>query len=309
MAGGVGGAKLVWGLAQLLPPERLTVLGNTGDDFHHLGLTICPDVDTLMYTLAGWADPHAGWGVRDDTFEMMGMLSCYGGPGWFQLGDRDLATHLLRSEMLAAGRTLTAVTAHLSRRLGVEHPLLPMSDQPAPTMLDTDQGLISFQDWFVRRRWEPAVRRVVLPQPPPPASPAVRDALEAADLVLLAPSNPLLSIAPILHLGGLRPCLEKRPVVAVSPIIGGQAVKGPAAKMMAELGMEVSARGVARYYGPDLLDAFVLDHRDADLAPSVEAMGIPTLVTATWMRSPPDRLVLAQTILDWLAHFDLDRGG
>jgi LPPG:FO 2-phospho-L-lactate transferase len=299
LAGGVGGAKLVWGLAQVLPPGDLTVIGNTGDDFRHLGLAISPDLDTLLYTLAGIANGVAGWGIEGDTWQAMMMVAHYGGPTWFQLGDRDLATHLVRTKRLADGETLTAITAALCQRLGVRPALLPMSDEPAPTLLETDEGLLAFQEWFVQRQWEPAVRRVVLPDPPPRAPEAVVTALEAADLVVIAPSNPLVSVEPILHTRPVRELVAARPAVAVSPIIGGQAVRGPAAKLMGELGLEASPAGVARFYGPALLSGLLLDDADARLAPAVEALGIAARVARTWMRTDEDRVDLARTVLHW----------
>jgi LPPG:FO 2-phospho-L-lactate transferase len=299
LAGGVGGAKLVWGLAQLLPPGDLALIGNTGDDFRHLGLAISPDLDTLLYTLAGIANRSAGWGIEGDTWQAMMMVAHYGGPAWFQLGDRDLATHLVRTKRLAEGETLTAITAAFCHRLGVRPALLPMSDEPAPTLLETDEGILPFQDWFVRRQWEPAVRRVILPDPRPRASEAVVAALEAADLVVIAPSNPLVSVDPILHTRPVRELVAARPAVAVSPIIGGQAVRGPAAKMMIELGLEASPVGVARFYGRALLSGLVLDEVDAELAPAVEALGIAARPATTWMRTDEDRIDLAQTVLDW----------
>lgn len=299
LAGGVGGAKLVWGLARLLPACDLSVIGNTGDDFRHLSLWISPDLDTLMYTLAGIACTASGWGIEGDTFETMAMVARYGGPTWFRLGDRDMATHLVRTQRLAARETLTDITAALCRRLGVGPALLPMSDDPAPTLLETGEGLLPFQEWFVHRGWKPTVNRVVLPGPPATASELVTSALEAADLVVIAPSNPLVSVAPILHTHPVRALAARRPTVAVSPIIGGQAVRGPAAKLMGELGLDVSPVGVAHHYGPDLLSGLVLDEADAALAPSVEALGIAARPARTWMRSEEDRIDLAQTVLDW----------
>ena len=299
LAGGVGGAKLVWGLAQLVSPEHLTVVGNTGDDLQHLGLTICPDLDTLMYTLAGVVNPATGWGLANDTFVGLEMLARYGRPTWFRLGDRDLATHLARSELLADGLRLTEVTRHLGRSLGLDLALLPMTDALAPTLVETPEGTLDFQEWFVHRRWQPAVRRVVLPDPPPPPSPELQAALAAADLVVIAPSNPLVSVTPILNVASVRDLLRERPVLAVSPIIGGQAVKGPAAKMMNELDLEVSPVGVARFYGAELLAGLVLDQADAHLAPAVETLGIAALPAATWMRTDEDRIALAQVVLDW----------
>jgi LPPG:FO 2-phospho-L-lactate transferase len=299
LAGGVGGAKLVWGLAQLLPDEDLTVIGNTGDDFHHLTLAISPDLDTLMYTLAGVADRANGWGIEGDTFEAMAMMDRYDGPTWFQLGDRDLATHLIRTQRLSAGQTLTAVTAWLCQQLGVTPTLLPMSDRPAPTLLETDDSVLPFQEWFVHQRWKPATRRVLLPEPRPPATEQVVRALEATDLVVIAPSNPLVSVAPILHVHPVRELAAARPTVAVSPIIGGRSVRGPAAKLMAELGLEVSPAGVARYYGPTLLTGLVMDRADVSLVETVSAMEIATRVAETWMHSEDDRVALARTVLEW----------
>lgn len=304
LAGGVGGAKLVWGLQRILPPEQLTVIGNTGDDFRHLGLTICPDLDTCMYTMAGLSNPSLGWGVVDETYAGMEMLKRYGGPDWFKLGDRDLGTHLARTEWLATGMSLTQVTAQLCQRLGVHHPLLPMSDQPAPTRIRTPEGVLSFQDWFVRRRWQPTVLEVLLPEPPPLPSPAVSDVLETlseSDLVVIAPSNPLVSVAPILNSAGLRERLASSSarVLAVSPIIGGRAVKGPAAKMMAELGMDVSPFGVARYYRTDLLDGLMMDQEDVSHVSAVEELGMAALAAPTWMHTQEDKIRLAETLIDW----------
>jgi LPPG:FO 2-phospho-L-lactate transferase len=313
LAGGVGGAKLVWGLAQVLAPEELTILGNTGDDLTHLGLTICPDLDTVMYTLAGMADPDSGWGVKGDSFGAMESVARYRGSTWFRLGDQDLGTHLARTELLAAGLTLTQVTAHLCHALGVRQRLLPMADQPAPTLVDTAEGVLSFQEWFVRRRWQPAVRKVILPLPRPAASSQVLEALDMADLILIAPSNPLVSVAPILNVSSVREALESRQrmVVAVSPIIGGRAVKGPAAKMMAQLGMEVSPLGVARWYGAGLLSGLGLDQADESLTPAIEALGIAALPASTWMRTDSDRIGLASCILDWVGSMrpDLNQKG
>lgn len=296
LAGGVGGAKLAVGLAQHLSPENYTIIGNTGDDFIHLGLTICPDLDTLLYTLAGVANPQTGWGLQDETWRAMAALKQIGGPDWFNLGDRDLATHLARTHWLGQGRTLTEVMADLARGLGVAARLLPMSDAPAPTVVETDQGILPFQEWFVRERWQPRVQRVILPDSAR-ATRAVVQAMEAADVVIIAPSNPFVSIDPILNAYPIRPILSDIPehVIAVSPIIAGQAVKGPTAKMMQEWGMAVSARGVAEYYG-DIINAFVYDSRDPETL-----AGLPTLRTDTLMHTAADRFRLAGEILAFAA--------
>ncbi len=296
LAGGVGGAKLADGLAQIVPPEQLTVIVNTGDDFQHLGLTICPDLDTVTYTLGGAANPETGWGRLGESWITVKEVGRLGGPDWFSLGDLDLATHLVRSQKLAQGQTLTAVTGHLCTQFGIQARLLPMSDQPAPTMIDTDQGLLPFQNWFVEERWQPVVREVRLPEDVR-STPAVMQALEYADFIIVAPSNPFVSIDPILNVYPIREMVMDLPraVVAVTPIIGGKALKGPAAKMMAELNLPVSAASVASYYG-DLLDGFVLDQNDAGQAAE------PTcdiLVCDTIMTDSQDRARLAANVLSF----------
>ena len=236
LAGGVGGAKLADGLARILPPENLTVIVNTGDDFRHFGLTICPDLDTVMYTLGEVANPETGWGRAGESRRAIDEVGRLGGPDWFSLGDLDLATHLTRTHWLDSGETLTAVTRRLCSGFGIRHAVLPMTDQPAPTLIETETGeVLPFQRWFVRERWQPAVRRVVLPEDVR-ATQAVVRALESADVVVIAPSNPFVSIDPILNVYPIRALIEDVPqaVVAVSPIVAGRAVKGPAAKMMVE---------------------------------------------------------------------------
>lgn len=299
LAGGVGGAKMADGLARLLPPENLTVIVNTGDDFRHLGLTICPDLDTVMYTLAGVANPDTGWGRAGESRRVMGEISRLGGPDWFMLGDLDLATHLLRTQLLDEGESLTAVTRRLCAGFGVGPALLPMSDWPAPTLIETDIGeVLPFQVWFVRERWQPAVRRVRLPDDVRATTAVVR-ALQEADLVLIAPSNPFVSIDPILNVYPIRALLEDVPqaVVAVAPLIGGQAVKGPAAKMMAEMGLPTTAAAVAGYYG-DLIDGYVLDRRDEG---TVDDTNLVLLTTDTLMQDAAGRLRLAGEALDFAA--------
>ncbi len=299
LAGGVGGAKLADGLARVLPPDRLTVIVNTGDDFELYGLHISPDLDTVVYTLAGVANPETGWGRAGDSWTVHLTLEELGAEPWFRLGDRDLATHLWRTQMLREGLTLTEATRRLCRALGVRVPVLPMSDDPVRTLVQTDQGELEFQDYFVRRRWQPAlwaVRFAGAPSARP--TPQVETALNAAELIVICPSNPYVSIDPILAVPGVRESLRLRSVVAISPIVGGEALKGPAAKMMRELGVEPSPVTVARHYG-DLLAGFVLDVQDADLEPEVTGLGLPTLVTDTVMRTPADRARLAREVLEF----------
>ena len=294
LAGGVGGAKLADGLAQIVPPDRLTVIVNTGDDFQHLGLTICPDLDTVTYTLGSVANPQTGWGRLGESWVTVEEVKRLGGPAWFNLGDLDLAAHLVRSQRLAEGDTLTAVTSHLCQQFGIQARLLPMSDQPAPTMIDTDQGLLPFQNWFVKERWQPVVREVRLPEDVR-ATPQVMHNLENADFVIIAPSNPFVSIDPILHVYPIREMIMDlaRAVVAITPIIAGKAVKGPAAKMMAEMSLPVTAAAVAAYYG-ELIDGFVIDHQDGA---QQSDLGCAMLESDTIMRDSDDRARLAAEVL------------
>jgi LPPG:FO 2-phospho-L-lactate transferase len=293
----VGGAKLAHGLAQHLAPDRLSIIVNTGDDFEHLGLLICPDIDTVLYNLAEVQQAQQGWGRADESFHVLAETKRLGHDAWFRLGDRDIALHLLRRQMLDAGLSLTEIIAELARRLGVGHPVLPMSDQPVRTIIHTPEGELPFQEYFVHRRTEPAMlgmRLEGLDQARPSA--AVSTALAEADLIVFCPSNPYVSIDPILALPGVREAVRARPAIAVSPIIGGKALKGPAAKMMAELGADVSAVGVARHYA-DLLDAFVLDQADQHLAEEINAIGIQPFVADTIMRDKTDRAHLAAEVL------------
>ena len=298
LAGGVGGARLADGLARVLPPDRLTVVVNTGDDFRHLGLTICPDLDTVTYMLAGVNNDETGWGRAGESWRALDEVARLGGPAWFRLGDLDLATHLARSHWLDAGESLTAVTRRLCAGFGVAPAVLPMCDQPAPTLIVTDGGeVLPFQTWFVRERWQPVVRRVALPEDAR-ATAAVIRVLEAADVVIIAPSNPFVSIAPILNVYPIRALIEDVPraVVAVSPIIAGQALKGPAAKMMGELGLEASAAAVAGYYG-HLIDGFVYDQQDAGMAAED---GLALLCTDTVMSDAAGRERLAGEVLGFV---------
>ena len=309
LAGGVGGAKLAHGLAQLLHPEQLSIIVNTGDDFEHLGLTICPDVDTVLYNLAEVNNPAFGWGRADETFHVLEETKRLGHDAWFMLGDKDIALHLLRRQMLDAGMTLTGVTLELARRLGVAHPVLPMSDQPVRTMILTPEGELPFQEYFVHRRTEPAMLGMRLAGlEEARASDAALAALDEADAVVFCPSNPFVSIGPILALPGVRKRIAQTPTLAVSPIIGGRALKGPAAKMMAEQGLEVSAAGVARHYA-GLVDGFVLDEADAGLADAVRALGLTPFVTDSVMRDKAGRRRLAEKVLAFALSLREEKGG
>jgi LPPG:FO 2-phospho-L-lactate transferase len=299
LSGGVGGAKLALGLARVLDEAQLTVIVNTGDDFNHLGLAISPDLDTLVYTLAGLADPEQGWGRRDETWTFMSAIEQLGGETWFRLGDADLAMHVERTRRLAAGETLSAVTDGLRRKLGITARILPMSDDPVRTRLETDAGWLDFQDYFVRLRCAPKVRRLAfLGADTARPLPGVMAALSSGDLraVVICPSNPFLSIEPMLAIPAIRAALAgcRAPVVAVSPVIGGQAVKGPTAKIMRELGLECGAADVARRYA-DLLDVFVMDENDAatGVPAGIKVVSAPILMTSLEDRERLARVVLA----------------
>jgi LPPG:FO 2-phospho-L-lactate transferase len=299
LAGGVGGAKLADGLAQILPPQDLTLIVNTGDDFEHFGLTICPDLDTVCYTLAGLANPETGWGRVGETQQALKSIEVLGGTTWFSLGDRDLGTHLERTRRLQDGDTLSVLTADFCRAWGVPVRVLPMSDQPVRTMVDTEEGELPFQRYFVERGCAPRVRgfRFTDVEHAKPA-PGVLEAINEGDLIVICPSNPWVSVAPILAIPGIRSALENTVVVAVSPIIGGQAVKGPAAKMFTELGIEPSALAVAQHYG-NLLRGFVFDQVDKAQKPAVAGLGIMSLATDTLMKDGASRLRLAKEVLEF----------
>ncbi|HET6237006.1 MAG TPA: 2-phospho-L-lactate transferase [Acetobacteraceae bacterium] len=297
LSGGIGGAKLALGLSRVLPPGELTIIANTGDDFTHLGLSISPDIDTLVYTLADLANHELGWGRRDETWSFMETVATLGGATWFRLGDRDLAMHVERTHRLRAGETLTEITGDISRRLGIGPRILPMTDGRMRTRIRADSGWLDFQDYFVRLRCEPVVQELVFEgdgQPQPAFLSALAD--PALTAVVICPSNPFVSVEPILSLPGVRDALNacRAPIVAVSPIIAGRAVKGPTAKMMAELGLNPSARAVAEWYG-DLLDVYIVDHADAaqmdGLRPSI-------IATKTLMLTLEDRESLARVVLD-----------
>jgi len=301
LAGGVGGAKLAHGLAQILAPEDLTVIVNTGDDFEHLGLTICPDLDTVCYTLAGLANPETGWGRVNETWNTITNVEKLGGPNWFRLGDQDIATHLERTRRLKGGQSLSQITKDFCESWGIKHTILPMSDSPVRTIVDTDEGELAFQEYFVHRRCEPRVKgfRFDGVQVAEPATGA-REAIESAEAIVICPSNPWVSVDPILRVIPLIPTLlpkgEGKKVIAVSPIIGGKTVKGPAAKMYAELGIEPSAVAVAEHYR-GLLSGFVLDNVDAHLSDKIKTK---TLVTNTFMSSYTDRARLATDVLHFI---------
>ena len=348
LAGGVGGAKLAQGLAlchserseesPALPHEvprgpaarndtltdrndTLTVIVNTGDDFEWYGLYVCPDLDTVTYTLAGLANPQTGWGVAGDTFEALGALRHLGAEAWFNIGDRDLATHVYRTSLLRLGRTLTEATQTMTRALGIQATILPMTDDRFRTLVETDQGVLEFQEYFVRRQWQPLVNRIIFDGArTAQTTPQVMSALQQADAIFIAPSNPFVSVEPILTV--LSKHLERseapsksahpstpaspraasaqdvfeRPIAAVSPIIAGQAIKGPAAKMFRELGVEPSAFAVARHY-QGAVTHFVLDQLDADQENAIQSLGMKTLVTNTIMQSVEDRARLAAEVL------------
>lgn len=298
LSGGVGGARLVDGLDRCLPAGHLAALVNTGDDFVHLGLHISPDVDTVIYTLAGLANPLTGWGRRDESWHFMEALLQLGGPTWFRLGDRDLAMHAERSRRLVAGEPLSAVTLDLAARLGVSTAVIPMTDEAVRTRVHTAEGSLDFQDYFVRLRAEPRLERITFEgsvgaRPAGAALEAIASPLLEA--IVVGPSNPYLSIDPILSVPGLRNAMRLRgvPIVAVCPLIGGQAVKGPTAKIMRELGLECSPQAIAEHYS-GLIDGLVIDEADRDWA---ELCGVPACVTRTLMDTDAARLRLAGEVL------------
>ena len=304
LSGGVGGAKLATGLASRLAPEALTIVCHTADDFVHLGLTICPDLDSVMYALAGRNDTERGWGLANETWTVLETLGGLGGAAWFRLGDQDLATHLQRSQRLREGASLTAATAELCRALGIAHRVLPMSDDPVRTVVQTASGELPFQHYFVREQCRPEVtgfRFESIAAARPQADFLARLADPALEAVLICPSNPFVSVDPILQLPGVLDALRACPVpvVAVTPIVGGQALKGPAAKMMRELGLAASAEAVAAWYAryPGLLQGFILDEIDRAQQPAIEALGMRVRVTNTVMKNAGDRGMLASVAL------------
>lgn len=299
LAGGVGAARFLQGLVRAVPPDRITVISNTGDDLELFGLHVSPDIDIVIYHLAGAADEERGWGLPGDTFHVLEAAARFGEPTWFNLGDRDLATSLHRTRLLREGRTLSEATASIARAFGLGVRILPMSDQRVETRLVTPEGELSFQEYFVRRRTEPEVHEVRFHgvERARPA-PGVLEAIAASEGVILAPSNPFLSIAPILAVPGIREALRSTParVAAVSPIVGGQALKGPAARLFAGFGLEPSPVSVARLYA-DFLDVLVMDAADAALRARVEAAGPACLVTDTIMRDLDAKTALAAAVV------------
>lgn len=303
LAGGVGGARLARGLCAQLAPAQLVIAVNTGDDFTHCGLRICPDLDTVMYTLSGRGNPNTGWGLAGESWRAFGALERLGGPAWFRLGDEDLATHLHRTQLLAEGASLSQATRQLCEAFGLSHAVVPMTDEPAPTVVHTDEGVLAFQDYFVRRRCEPVVQRIdysAAGQATPSAG--LWEALQSPSLrgIIICPSNPYLSLAPILALRGVRAALEQArvPVIVVSPIIGGDAVKGPAAKIMRELGVESSALEIAKFYS-GIADGIAIDDCDAALAPAIAGTGLRVHVAPTLMKDAQGQARLARSVLDF----------
>ncbi|WHO39119.1 2-phospho-L-lactate transferase [Sphingobium sp. AP49] len=298
LTGGVGGAKLVLGLMQIMPAERITAIVNTGDDFEHLGLAISPDLDTLLYTLSGKANAAQGWGRDGESWQFMDALKSLGGEDWFLLGDGDMALHVLRTRLLATGNPLSAVTARFAKAWGVDIAMLPMTDDPVATHLTTDEGDLPFQHYFVARRCAPKVQAIRF-EGADHASPApgVLEAIAEADAILIAPSNPWLSVDPLLAVPGIRTALEtaKAPIVAVSPIVGGQAVKGPTAKLMSELGLGITNTSIAAHYN-GVIDGLLVDMRDGD-----EDLSLSHMVTDTLMQTLDDRARVAQAALDLAA--------
>ncbi|MGW8205077.1 2-phospho-L-lactate transferase (plasmid) [Sphingomonas bisphenolicum] len=295
LTGGVGGAKLVLGLSRLIAGDGLTAIVNTGDDFRHLGLHISPDIDTLLYTLSGKANGAQGWGREGESWGFMAALRELGGDDWFQLGDGDLALHVARTHALAQGQTLSQITARFADRLGIATRILPMSDQTVATILATDQGRLEFQRYFVEQRCAPAVRHIMFEGAAHAVpAPGVIEAIQSADAVLLAPSNPFLSIDPLLAVPGMRSAIEqaKAPVIAVSPLVGGTAVKGPTAKLMQELGMAVDNDSIARHYA-GLIDGILIDSGDRCEAPDIVVGRCATLMTTL-----DDKIRVAQAALD-----------
>lgn len=301
LSGGVGGAKMAHGLAQCLPPAHLSIIVNTGDDFDHYGLHICPDLDTVCYTLGGLSNDATGWGRTGETWQALGAAASLGGPAWFNLGDRDLGTHLERTRRLALGQPLSQITRHFCRQWGIEVEILPMCDERAATRVDTlELGEIAFQEYFVEHQCQPTVRgfRFDGVEQARPA-PGLLEAIAAADALIFTPSNPWVSVAPILAVPGVQAAIQAKKIVAVSPIVAGKAIKGPAAKMYREMGIEPSALAVARHYR-GLISALFIDQQDAAEAPAIARLGIRPVVTGILMPSAAERKRLAGEVLAFL---------
>jgi LPPG:FO 2-phospho-L-lactate transferase len=302
LAGGVGGAKLAYGLTHIKPVLDLTVVVNTGDDFSLFGLHICPDLDTVCYTLAGLENPETGWGRKEESWDTINEISQLGGPDWFRLGNKDLAVHLERTRRLQNGETLTEITSSFCSKWGISASILPMSDSKVPTIVKTDQGELSFQDYFVKLNCSPQVTGFIFQgaEQAVPA-PGVIQAIKAANLIIICPSNPWVSINPILAIPDIPAEIQKKPVLAVSPIIGNKTVKGPAAKMYREMGIEPSAKAVADHY-QDFLSGFVIDNDDQEIESLITQSGSKELrvyITDTWMNTREDRVRLAEDVLSF----------
>ncbi len=299
LTGGTGGAKLVQGFNLEASPEDLVIICNTADDFVFHGLHISPDLDTITYTMAGLSDAAKGWGIRDDTFVVLDWLGRFGGESWFKLGDRDLATHIMRSNLLREGLTLSQISERIRKRLGIESVILPMSDDRVETKIETPNGEMSFQEFFVRRRWADEVQRISFAgvERSRPA-PGVLEVIEEASAVFLCPSNPITSIGPILAVPGIRGALKKTKarIIAVSPIVSGRPFSGPAHKFMAAMGIEVSAFGVAKAYS-DFLSLILIAHEDSEFRGRIEGLGIQTVSTSILMDSLADRRRVARELL------------
>jgi len=298
LAGGVGGAKLAWGLAQILPPENLTIIVNTGDDFEHLGLNISPDVDTVCYTLGNLSNPETGWGRKIESWNCLNEIKNLGGPVWFNLGDLDISLNMVRTSLLKQGWLLTAVTKYLCQKLGVLHTILPMSDEPVHTLVSTEEmGILPFQEYFVKYQCQPTMKGVQFQGiESATLSTDGQRAIKECELVVICPSNPWVSINPILEIKGVKTLLSTKTVVAVSPIIGGKTVKGPAAKMFAEMGISPSALAVARQYN-NLIQGFILDKTDEEQIQPIQQCGIIPLAINTLMSDNPTRVLLARETL------------
>jgi LPPG:FO 2-phospho-L-lactate transferase len=305
LAGGIGAARFLDGLTRVVPPGEVYIIGNTADDTDIYGLHISPDLDTVVYTLAGLANPVEGWGIHNDTFESLAALGRLGEEVWFRLGDRDLATHIFRTNQLRSGARLSAVTAQMAKKLGVRSSVVPMSDDPVRTIVQTSGGKLAFQTYFVRRRAKDRVLGVTFEGAAESRpAPGILKAIRGADGIVFCPSNPLISVGPILAVPGIRKAIAGRkcPSAAISPIVGGRAIKGPAAQMMKTMGMEVSALGVARIY-QGLVDVLVIDKVDASLAPAIEKLGVRTVVTNTIMNGTREKKALARTVVQALQKF------
>ena len=300
LSGGVGGAKLCFGLAEVLKPDELRIVVNNGDDEEFHGFYVCPDLDTVMYTLAGLSNQHTGWGIKNETFAALGALGRLGQETWFGLGDQDLATHIVRTRMLGQGRSLSEVTDYICRRLGIEHSIAPMTDDLLRTTVITEElGALPFQTYFVKHRCEPRVAALEFEGADcAEVSRGFSESLDSCDTLIFCPSNPYLSVAPILSMRGVRERIEsfEGHRLAISPIVGGQALKGPAAKLLSELGEDVSCVGVARQY-TGLCDTFVIDELDRDLADDVRALGMEVLILNTIMNNNRDKVELARNLL------------